>query len=294
MLRWRLTLGTALILSLAIWCWIDFQVAPAGIILFPLAVLVAVGASQEFISLLEAAGYEPHRGVVYAGNLLIVLSNGLMHVFPSANEPVRLIWPIAALGASFLLAIVAEMRRYEKPGGVVARLSLAVFGLIYIGMQLSCCIQLRAAGGPRVGAVAFVSMIAIVKACDTGAYAVGRLIGRHKMAPVLSPGKTWEGAAGGIAFACLAAWLTLHIWMPSVVGGARPPGGRWAWAICGVVIGLAGMLGDLAESLIKRDVGRKDSSAWMPGFGGILDIVDSPLIAAPVALALWLARGWLP
>jgi phosphatidate cytidylyltransferase len=133
------------------------------------------------------------------------------------------------------------------------------------------------------------SMIIIVKLGDTGAYTVGRLCGRHKMAPRLSPGKTLEGAAGAILFSCAGAWLCFHVLgltsiSPYWKSTPNIPAGWWIYGLC---LGVAGMFGDLAESLIKRDVGQKDSSTWMPGFGGILDILDSLLLAAPVAWFCW-------
>jgi phosphatidate cytidylyltransferase len=129
---------------------------------------------------------------------------------------------------------------------------------------------------------------------DIGAYTVGRLIGRHKMAPLISPGKTIEGAFGALAFSCLGAWLAFQFVVPwtaehSAVAmqWSHPWSLWWGWIVFGLLVGAAGMLGDLAESLLKRDVGRKDSSTWLPGFGGVLDILDSLLLSAPVAWACW-------
>jgi phosphatidate cytidylyltransferase len=136
-------------------------------------------------------------------------------------------------------------------------------------------------GGPVTGLIALVALLLVVKMGDSGAYTVGRLIGRHKMSPVVSPGKTIEGAIGAFAFACLASWFAFT-YLPLWMGAARPHR-VWGWIVFGVAVGGAGLLGDLAESLMKRDVGAKDSSAWMPGFGGVLDLLDSILFAAPVA-----------
>jgi len=102
------------------------------------------------------------------------------------------------------------------------------------------------------------------------------------MAPVLSPGKTWEGAAASIAASVAVAWLVIE-----QAGGdlaARPLGG---WFVYGVLVGIAGMLGDLAESLVKRDLAAKDSGSILGGMGGFLDLVDSLLLAGPVAWLLW-------
>jgi phosphatidate cytidylyltransferase len=129
-------------------------------------------------------------------------------------------------------------------------------------------------------------VIAIVKMGDIGAYTVGRLLGRHKLAPTLSPGKTIEGAAGAIAFGCFASWLVFRFLLPAVT--EQEASNSLNWIPYGIVVSIAGMIGDLAESLLKRDLGRKDSSAWLPGFGGVLDILDSLLLSAPVGYTCWL------
>jgi phosphatidate cytidylyltransferase len=123
--------------------------------------------------------------------------------------------------------------------------------------------------------------VAVVKAADIGAYATGRTLGRHKLIPWLSPGKTIEGFFGGLVFsgiagACIAIYLRGPVPAVIAVGGGY-----------GVILGAIGQLGDLLESLLKRDAGVKDSGN-VPGFGGVLDILDSPLLAAPAAY--WLLK----
>ncbi len=132
------------------------------------------------------------------------------------------------------------------------------------------------AGDPR-RAVVLALTVFVPKFCDIGAYTVGRLFGKNKMAPVLSPGKTWEGFVGGMLFA-----------MGTAVGiNSIDEVMAWQLAIpFGLLIGVAGVLGDLAESLIKRECRQKDAGHSVPGFGGALDVVDSILFAAPVAY-LW-------
>jgi phosphatidate cytidylyltransferase len=106
------------------------------------------------------------------------------------------------------------------------------------------------------------------------------------MAPLLSPGKTWEGAVASIAGSCLAAWLVLDR-----LAGPRADGPWGGWLVYGVAVGAAAILGDLAESLLKRECGAKDSGRALGAMGGLLDLVDSLLFAAPVAWGLWVLGG---
>jgi phosphatidate cytidylyltransferase len=113
-----------------------------------------------------------------------------------------------------------------------------------------------------------------IKSSDIGAYTLGRLFGRHKFSPKISPSKTWEGIAGAVIFAAIVAVIF------SKCCGIMS---WWSAVIFGAVFAVLGQLGDLAESMIKRDAEQKDSANSVPGFGGILDIIDSPLATAPLA-----------
>ncbi len=128
--------------------------------------------------------------------------------------------------------------------------------------------------------------------CDTGAYTVGRLIGRHKMTPQLSPGKTWEGAAGGLLFAVIGSWAVFELLGTHLNGRASESLAAGAGLPSDSSSASAGMLGDLGRIAIEaRRRVKKDSSPWMPGFGGVLDVLDSILFAAPVAYLCW-ALDW--
>jgi phosphatidate cytidylyltransferase len=282
-LRWRILLGVTLIAALAGLLWLDLATRPGACVL-ALALVVGMAAAHEAASIVLATGHQPLLGVIYGGTALVILSNAIPIFWtpPADDQPLeRLGWPMLAFALSLLAAFIGEMSRYKKPGEVLVNIALTMLAIAYVGVLLSFTLQLRMLGGPVTGMVALVAMLLVVKMGDTGAYTVGRLIGRHKMAPVISPGKTMEGAVGAIASSCLASWFAfthLAAWM-----GANTPDRVWGWIVFGVVVGGAGMLGDLAESLMKRDVGAKDSSAWLPGFGGILDLLDSILFASPVA-----------
>jgi len=190
------------------------------------------------------------------------------------------------------LTFVVEMRRYRAPGGATVNIAAALLSCTYVGLLTSLLAHIRLIAGNVEGIFALVSLLVVVKLSDTGAYTVGRLVGRHKLAPTLSPGKTIEGAVGGFAFAVVGSWLFFYALVPALIGGdARGPA-WWACLLYAVTLTAAGMVGDLAESLLKRDLGCKDSSRWLPGLGGVLDVMDSILAAAPVGY-LWWASGWM-
>ena len=117
-----------------------------------------------------------------------------------------------------------------------------------------------------------------VKMTDIGAFFTGRAIGKHKLIPWLSPGKTWEGLAGGLVLSGIVG----ACFAPSIVDLEWYKG-----ALFGILIGGIGQLGDLLESMMKRDADVKDSGDLIPGFGGMLDVIDSPLLAAPFAYLLF-------
>ncbi len=313
MLRWRIPLGILIVAAILGLCWLDSWLEHVtgipgepgsgvpGIALFPVLAAFVVLAAREVLYLADAGGVRPVAWVVYFGSLLIVTSSWISPLcyrfaydvnqkFDTSPSD----WTLFALAAGVILVFLVEMLRYERPGGATVNLAAAVFTMVYIGLLISFLVQLRMTWG--VGAL--LSPIVVVKMGDTGAYAVGRLIGRSKMAPGLSPRKTVEGAVGALVFACLGSWATF-CWLPtfqslrwlfpthhaaSVEALPYPP---WGWLAFGLVVGIIGLIGDLAESLIKRDVELKDSSDWVPGFGGVLDMLDSALLAAPVAYACW-------
>lgn len=287
MLRWRLLLGTLLIAVLGILCWLDHWAPIPGLWLFPVALVCAVAATSEVLYLANAAGAKPLPWTVYTSNVLLLVSSWVPLAWAATAEaapkPTAGTWPLLALALCVLLVFAGEMYRFQKPGGATVNVAMAILAIVYVGLLLSLLVQLRI----RWGIGALVSLLLVVKLGDVGAFTVGRLLGRHKIAPALSPGKTVEGAVGALFFACAASWAIFQWLIPYTVPATAIAGPRWGWIPFGLLVGSAGMVGDLAESLIKRDAGKKDSSSWMPGFGGVLDILDSVLLAAPVGWFCW-------
>jgi phosphatidate cytidylyltransferase len=216
------------------------------------------------------------------GPLVQVLVNLLLNAsHASLRDDYRVSCPeldfIAATAtwAVLCLALVAHTRG-QRIEGVVAACGGTLLAFAYLGAMLGTWLLVRTQVGPWVLAGAILT----VKASDIGAYFTGMSLGRHKMIPWLSPGKSWEGLAGGIAFA--AAVGGLLAWWSGSLPDPRDQVPVVLGACAGAVLGLVGPFGDLAESLLKRNAGAKDSGNTLPGMGGLLDVVDSPLLAGPV------------
>jgi phosphatidate cytidylyltransferase len=296
MLRWRLILGALFIALLVGLCILDFRAEHPGTYLGPLAVLLSLVGANELMGMFRKGGHDPLAWVVYVGTLVTVVIAGAPAYLPNAwlESPIgRLGWLAIGLAAGLLLAMIGELVRYESPGRAVSNLSLECFAIFYMGGLMGFLMQLRLLGGGqfgndgRWGMLALVSLIATVKMSDTGQYTAGRLWGKHKLAPRVSPGKTWQGVAGGVVIALATAWLVLTWGANKLVGQSATGSGPMAVCLFAILVAAAGIVGDLAESLLKRDSGVKDSSTWLPGFGGVLDLLDSLLGAAPVVYVLW-------
>lgn len=298
MLRTRLIVGTSLIAALVVFCWLDHNSALPGAWLMPVLLAFTLLATQELLALFAAKGLSPVAAVVYAGNLLAVLSPwaawwGMGRDIHGASAQAGLAAELglAAVAIALALALLAEMARYLGPGRIVENLGASAFAVVYLGLLLSFAVRLRLEWG--VGALA--SLVVVVKMGDTGAYFCGKAFGRHRMSPRLSPSKTLEGAIGALVFSALASWAVFQWLVPIASTPGRSVNGSGSPIAplgFGVLLGLIGMVGDLAESLLKRDAACKDSSSWIPGLGGILDMLDSILLAAPVAYACW-RLGWV-
>jgi len=288
----------------------DQFLAPWYPFLFILVLLLSLAAGYELLHLL-LPGYRPPAWLGYGSVVCLLLANWIPHLISRPGhevDPWR--WVAFVFAGIVLVAFVIEMMSFKAPLTVdscqlsvgtsratdnrqlttenyLARLGLTVLLISYLGLLPSFLVQLRwpnssqkeATAGKATAALALA--IFVPKCCDIGAYFAGRSIGRHNMAPVLSPKKTWEGAVGGVATSILSSYGIDRAFGPAL------PESVWAPLACGATLGVTAIMGDLAESFLKRTCMRKDASAFMPGFGGVLDVVDSIIFSAPAAY-LWL------
>ena len=304
MLRHRLSAAVALIAPVLLLFWLDDQhhFQRPGIWFLPFALWASYLASAEVSNLMRSGGLSVNRMSSIGGTLLVVLLSHtplLWQEYP-ANCPLGKVgWTLVGFAGVVTLIFVVEMRDFREPGGCTQRISHHILVVTYVGLLLSFLVQLRQMHPNRLGLVALFGTIFVTKLSDAGAYFAGRFLGRHKMSPVLSPKKTIEGALGGALVACLGALLVFHVIVPQVASDEwnqlasaaekQLPYAIPIWFSCGygITVALAGIVGDLAESLLKRDLGAKDSGSILPGLGGMLDVADSLLFAAPVSFMWW-------
>jgi phosphatidate cytidylyltransferase len=179
-------------------------------------------------------------------------------------------WLPLALFCSIVALTISAMLTASQVAHFFPMLVYSVFGVLFIGWTLSHLILLRLLPeGPWY----MLFLCAVVWVGDSAAMYIGKSLGRHKMAPTISPGKTWEGSVGCVVGGVGTAIVSAGFWLPHL--------GPWRCVVLGLCISLAAQISDLGESMLKRYAGVKDSGGLIPGHGGILDRVDSMLFAAP-------------
>ncbi|HEY1255296.1 MAG TPA: phosphatidate cytidylyltransferase [Terracidiphilus sp.] len=248
------------------------------------AATIAALAAWEFLGLAESSGAHPPRIAVLVAILLLFAC----HLIWDQRDQTAAVLVVLSLT---LLVYCAFFRPVES---MLADASTSIFCFFYIGTTLITLPSLREeTNGPSL--VAF--LLCVVWAGDSAALYVGRAWGRHKMAPSLSPNKTWEGAIGSVVGSLLATGILL--------GLAHLLAAQWDkvwlsypeeisyWLGLAVIINIAAQVGDLAESALKRSAGVKDSGSLLPGHGGVLDRIDALLLAAPVLWYAQVIHSWL-
>jgi phosphatidate cytidylyltransferase len=236
-----------------------------------LTAIAALLALSEFYGLASEFGGKPQVVIGYAAALVILASFLLV-------EPAL---AVAAVIALSIISLAVALRSPDELKHSLMSVSSTMFGVVYVALLPGCLIGVRMLPdaitqltAPHLASKLLTMFFALVMMTDTGAYYVGRLVGRHKLAPRISPGKTIEGAIGGFVMAVITGVLCKVIFFHEIpITDA---------ILLGAAIGLVGQIGDLAESMLKRGAGVKDSGNLLPGHGGMLDRIDSILFCAPL------------
>jgi phosphatidate cytidylyltransferase len=232
--------------------------------------LVAVGggiAVWEAYTLLERRGARPFKLLGTAASIATMT----VFLFPDVPSPVG--GPACAVMATTIAILIATMARREDPEAMLEAATATMFPFLFVGLSLAHTVGLRAIDD-RAGRDLPLLLLLCLAASDSAALYVGRSLGRHRLAQSLSPKKSWEGAIAGLGASVFAAFVGLWTFYTRLT--------PLHCVALGLLLGFAGILGDLAESMVKRAAGAKDSSAILPGHGGILDRADSLLFTAPV------------
>ncbi len=242
-----------------------------------LVLLLTVAGALEFYRLVRTAGFRPERGpgVVLAIVTVVVLGAAALGRLPS--------WAPWLLPPAVAAVLVVELYRSAHPQPFV-NVALTWAGVAYVAVPLGLLPMLAFGPDGQFSGWPVLGLVLLIWAADTGAYAAGRTWGRRKLFPRHSPGKTWEGWAGG-TFLTLAVAVALYHWAPAPLSLVQ-------WLGAGGLVSIFGVLGDLTESMLKRSLGVKDSGRLLPGHGGVLDRFDSLLLATPFVVA-WVKMSTL-
>jgi phosphatidate cytidylyltransferase len=300
-MRERLLLGPVLVLLLVLGLWLDeylddqplperltalgdglgvsVQTFPPGVVVLPIVLLLSVLAAREMAGIFKSKGLLASRRMHSLAAIAGLLVSCLV---PSGVDAVTAVGVVASAAVAVLVSALLYHSRHASYEGIVAAAGGVALSFVYLGLAFGFILAIRRGHS----AWTLLYLLALVKGCDTGAYFVGTAWGRRKLIPWLSPGKTWEGLIGGAVVAAglgaVGAWI-LTRWDDGAGALRLSPA---VGAVLGGVLGILGQVGDLLVSLLKRDAHQKDSGHLLPGFGGVLDLLDSPLLAAPAAF--WL------
>jgi phosphatidate cytidylyltransferase len=301
LLRDRLLSAAILIAAVAGLLWLEHQHPLRGVTglwLLPLLMFFALGTALDVIRLINASGRRIDGYAVLVATAILPLAAYIPSLWPLLGQsyPVdcplgRSGWIVAAAVTAIFIVLIREVVTYDAflRGEAIERTFNGIFVSCYVGIPMAVLVAVVNLGSGQWGIAALISTIAVTKSSDTGAYFTGRLFGRNKLIPQLSPGKTWEGAIGGVIASVLVSYGCFFYLIPQLAAVRQSPP-VWGAIVFGVACAVAGMFGDLAESLVKRETGMKDSGTTLPGLGGVWDVSDS-LIAAVVPAWLALAAG---
>jgi phosphatidate cytidylyltransferase len=276
--RWRMVSSIVL---WAVMVAVIFLLPPTALYLF-LNIIVARSV-WEFYTICEAKGLRTYKvwGVIGA----VAMISGSWFVFDASARPGTSAFTTRSYDFEMFILLVFAIgvfiRQFPQklnPQGIET-MAVTLFGLIYVAWLSNFITRINFAFD--TGKYFVMYLIVVTKFTDIGAYLTGSTIGRHKMIPRISPKKTWEGTVGGMVFA--VGFSVASLYFPQIGPALTKTGMNLYHAIVlGILLGGAAVIGDLAESLIKREANVKDSSTLLPGHGGALDLIDSLLFTAPL------------
>jgi len=275
----RIVTGLVLAAIVVVLIWLG------GIPFVTAACIIAILAGIEFYRIVKNQGIQPFSwlGIVFSV-LLIVNAYIEQYNFSFLPYPRDFTLPLL-LTLMTLIPLIWLLFRPNKDKAFI-NWGWTIAGILYTGWLLSYYIQIRQLENGMGWIFLVVTCTAL---CDVGAYAVGSNLGKHAMASSVSPGKTWEGSVGGLLTSVIVAVILAIAF--------KLPLYYWQMVAAGLIIGVFAQIGDLVESLLKRNMHTKDSGSLLPGHGGMLDRIDSHLLVAPIAYYLIVLvnnQGWLP
>ena len=290
MLRHRLTFGPILIFLILLFSWLDEWVdgleapesfpkdtMPPGIIVAMVLIFVGVMGAREVARILRAKSVQIETWFAALVSVVGLLVVGLTPSDSIGSTGFAV--GISSVAASFVLGLLYAIRSKQVDGAIFVGAGVLLIH-VYMGMMLGFLLLIRREHSVWM----LLWVLACVKSCDIGAFFTGTTIGKHKLIEWLSPKKTWEGLIGGLITS--GAIGALGFWALGATGYEQYS--PWWGAALGVLFGAIGQAGDLTASLFKRDAGIKDAGTSVPGFGGVLDLIDSPILVAP--FAYWAIR----
>ncbi|MBI3820120.1 MAG: phosphatidate cytidylyltransferase [Planctomycetes bacterium] len=275
----RYKYGILLILFIALTAYVEAQLLPGSLSSTVVGIL-AFACAAETAAMFKAAGVEPLSKISLGLAAAVVCAVALPRLGQSMTTRVSFVifraFGTAELGLLAFAFFAAACVLRQKTGGAAQTLGAGAV-VILVATGLLYMIDIRYFNGSATldGLELLIFLVAVSKVGDIAAFIVGSAVGKHKLIPAVSPGKTWEGALASLVAACGVAALfgIFHFAGPLTAETA---------AAGGIVINIAAQFGDLAESLLKRSAGVKDSGNWLPQFGGAFDLVDSLFLAAPI------------
>ena len=283
MLKQRLTFGTLLIALIALLAWLDQWIDglsspsvfpsdtfPPGIIVFATLALLSAMGSRELSRIFRSKGVDIGTSI----SMIVALVGLCVVGFTPENSSgtTGFAAGISSVVVVFIAGLLYAIRSKRVEGAIAVGSGVLLIH-VYMGLMLGFLLLIRREHSVWL----LIWVLATIKSCDIGAFFTGTTIGKHKLIPWLSPGKTWEGLVGGMVTSGVVGGIGAMLLHQSGFDAPSIP----IACVMGVLMGGLGQCGDLAASLLKRDAGVKDAGTSLPGFGGVLDIIDSPILVAP-------------